>query len=118
VNAFYFDNTNFSIVPYYTTQCPSDKHALEHPLKGEGELTVGYGSGGWPPFVYQIHKGRDLDVGFLKIYLSTQPVDLSGIKQGSAFSETRSGTPWSAPPGEFWDTIIIPIIQRRNPNSS
>jgi len=108
-------------VPYYVTHCPSGEHnKLESPLKNQGELTVGYGPGGWAPFVYRLKNGRDLDVGFLKIYLSTQPVDLSGIQQGSAFSETRYGSPWRSlnQPQELWGTIVIPIIQRRNPNSS
>jgi hypothetical protein len=57
-----------------------------------------------------------LDVGFLKIYLSTQPVDLSGIQQQSAFLENRTGKEWHQEPQDAWDTVLIPIIQRRNPN--
>ncbi|KIM41892.1 hypothetical protein M413DRAFT_27447 [Hebeloma cylindrosporum] len=38
-------------------------------------------------------KLRDrLDVGFFKLYLSTKPIDLSGIKQPSAFLETCTTT--------------------------
>jgi hypothetical protein len=108
-------------VPYYITNCPSGEHCkLESPLKGHGELCVGYGSGGWKPFAYELQKGRNLDVGFLKIYLSTQPVDLSGIKQQSAFlGEPRVTKEWQPePPEDAWDTILIPIIQRRNPSPS
>ena len=102
---------------YYTTTCPGGEHSrLESPLKGNGELCVGYGPGGWPPLAYEIRKGQDLDVGFLKIYLSTQPVDLSRIEQQSAFLENRGATVWRPEPQDVWDTILIPIIQRRNPN--
>jgi hypothetical protein len=107
-------------VPYYTTHCPSGGHSeLESPLKGNGELCVGYGSGGWKPFSYELQKGRNVDVGFLKIYLSTRPVDLSGIQQESAFEgEPRTPKEWHPEPQDAWDTILIPIIQRRDSNSN
>ena len=103
-------------MPYYTTKCLSGVHSkLESPLKGNGELCVGYGSGGWKPFSYQLQKGQNLDIGFLKIYLSTRPVDISGIQQHSAFlGEPRTATEWHPEPQDAWDTILIPIIQRRN----
>jgi len=104
-------------VCYCHTNSPGGEHnKLESPLKGNGELCVGYGSGGWEPLAYEIREGQDLDVGFLKIYLSTQPVDLSGKAQQSAFPENRGATAWRPEPQDVWDTILIPIIQRRNPN--
>ena len=106
-------------MPYYTTNCLSGGHELESPLKGNGELCVGYGSGGWKPFGYELQEGQNLDVGFLKIYLSTQPVDLSGIQQQAAFlGEPRTTTDWHLKQQDAWDTILIPIIQRSNPNPS
>ena len=105
-------------MPYYTTNCPGGDHSkLASPLKSNGELCVGYGSGGAPPYIYHIRKGQYLDVGFLKIYLSTQPIDLSGIQQKPAFLETHTVTPWHWEPQDAWDTILIPIILRRNQSS-
>jgi hypothetical protein len=106
-------------VPYNITHLRSEEHKLEPPLKGQGELTCGYGSTEWPPYVYQLSPGRDLDVGFLKIYLSTEAVDLSDIPQGSAFTETRRSAPvWHPQPLNLLGTIIIPIIQRRRQSLS
>ena len=107
-------------MPYYLTNCPSGEHCkLESPLKSNGELCVGYGSGGWKPFSYELKQGQDLDVGFLKIYLSTQPVDLSGIQQESAYlGEPRTSAVWHPEPQDAWDTILIPIIQRSKPSPS
>jgi hypothetical protein len=105
-------------VPYYITHHPSGGYKPEPPLKAHGELTIGYGSAETPrPFVYEIPRGRDLDVGFLKIYLSTEAIDLSDIHE--AFSETRSCTPiWRPQPQNLLGTILIPIIQRRRQSSS
>jgi len=102
-------------VSYYTTDCANGPHlTLEPPLKSGGTLTLGYGSGGEIPHTYPIRQGYDTDVGFLKIYLSTKPYDLSGIKQRGIFSQSRSPVPWCQRSVETWDTILIPVIQRRN----
>lgn len=101
-------------MPYYTTDCANGPHPLEPPLKSGGTLTLGYGSGGVPPHKYPIRKGHDTDVGFLKIYLSTKPCDLSGITQDDAFTQTRAPGRWSPDRlVDTWDTILIPVIQRR-----
>jgi hypothetical protein len=101
-------------VPYYTTDCANGPHLiLEPPLKSRGTLTLGYGSGGVPPHKYPIRQGHDTDVGFLKIYLSTKPCDLSGITQDDAFSQTRAPSRWNHRLFDTWDTILIPVIQRR-----
>ena len=105
-------------MPYCTTDFSSGDHSkLESPLKANGELCVGYGPWGRKPFSYELQNGQNLDVGFLKIYLSTRPVDLSGIQQQSAFLEKpRTATEWHPELQGAWDTILIPIIQRQTPN--
>jgi len=101
------------VAPYYITHLPRGPHKLESPLKHGDTLTLGYGSGGTAPFTYPITPGRAVDVGFLKIYLSTKAFDLSGIAQGTAFAQDRANAPWYHKPCETWDTILIPVIQRR-----
>ena len=95
-----------------------EHYKLESHLKRNGELCVEFGAGGWRAFNYKIRKGQDLEVGFLKIYLSNQPVDLSSIQQQSASQETRSPCVRYTERLYTWDTILIPIIQRRNPHPS
>lgn len=103
-------------MPYCTTNRP---YKPEPPLKSQGELAVGYGSWGVSPFTYLVPLGRDLDVGFLKIYLTTEAVDLSDIQQSSPFHETRRSAPvWHPRPQNLLGTILIPIIQRRHQTSS
>lgn len=107
-------------MPYYTTDFANGPHPLEPPLKRGGTLTLGYGSGGVPPHTYPIRQGHDTDVGFLKIYLSTKAYDLSGITQDGAFTLDQSRAPnrWRHRVVDTWDTLLIPVIQRRNSRSS
>ena len=103
-------------MPYYSTDCANGPYPLEPPLKRGSTLTLGYGSGGVPPHTYAIRQGHDTDVGFLKFYLSTKPYDLSEITQDCpfTFNQTRAPGNWQPRPVETWDTILIPVIQRRN----
>jgi len=118
VNAFYFDNTNFQIVPYCVAWFPSGERKREPLLKGQGELTIGYGSEEWRPFVYEVPNERDLDLGFLKIYLSTQAVDFSGVQQRPALFGIWKSPIWRPQMQSLLGTVLIPIIQRRRQNSS
>ena len=80
--------------------------------------SLGYGSGGVEPFTYVATPGHDIDIRFLKIYLSTKAFDLSGIAQASAFAQARANANWRARPIVTWDMILILVIQRRSPSSS
>jgi hypothetical protein len=97
-------------VPYYTTDFPSTKHnKLESPLKAKGELCVGYGSGRYKPLTSGLWRDQDLDLGFLKIYLSTQPVDLSGTQSGflewpRTTTRLPRTTKWHFEPQDAWYT--------------
>lgn len=76
-------------------------------------------SGGVEPFTYVVTGPvHDIDIGFLKIYLSTKAFDLSGIAQASTFAQARANANWCARPIVTWDAILIPVIQRQSPSSS
>ncbi|KAH0832379.1 hypothetical protein J3R83DRAFT_13411 [Lanmaoa asiatica] len=103
--------------------------APEAPLKRNGAFTIGYGPGGIAPFAYSLEEGQDVDVGYLKIFLATRPIDLSDIVQLSPFPtmNARSGVnedarkarlnslPLMEPtaPTDTWFTLDIPVVQRR-----
>lgn len=81
-----------------------------------GTLTIGYGSGGISPFSYFLRDHQNVDVGFLKLFISTKPIDLSIITQSSPFGDTaRNLSEDSKHTGETWGTILLPVIQRRYP---
>jgi len=91
----------------------AEKYALDAPLpKNGGVLTIGYGSGGAPAQTFYLRPGQNFDIGFLKIFLSTKPVDLSSIPQISPFEKTRSGDHLAKNEEEAWGTMLIPVLQR------
>ena len=61
--------------------------------------------------------GQDLDVGFLKVIYSTSAIDLSHLEQISPFSTTRGTKEYERKSGGIWDSLLIPVIQRRYPAS-
>ncbi|CCM00513.1 uncharacterized protein FIBRA_02547 [Fibroporia radiculosa] len=107
---FYFDNSDLSIESYY--QPPTANGIVDPPLRGKDSLTIGYGDSGSPPQRFFLRDGQKLDVGLLKLFLSTEYVDLSHIPQPSPFGEGRGSTPDPVKPHHIWDTILVPLIQR------
>ena len=95
---------------------------VDPPLKGENLFTIGYGPSGSVPHTFVLKEGQNLDVGFLKLFLSTKQVELSHVVQLSPFdkqvglsqSSARATVP--APvqtgPTPLWDTIRVPVVQR------
>ncbi|PVF91863.1 hypothetical protein CPB86DRAFT_820144 [Serendipita vermifera] len=113
---FYFDNCDFSITPY--TRPPTSRGRVDAPLppKGpDGIFTIGYGSGGIPPLLYTLREGQSLDVGFLKLFLSTEPAQLSSIVQPSPFTTDRMAAFKRPKVSGCWHTVLIPLVQRKYP---
>jgi hypothetical protein len=127
---FYFDSSDLSCIrrsflcmrilissfrstgTYY--QPPSSgPYVLEPPLKKNGgTLTIGYGSGGMPPFSYSL--SGEINVGFLKLYISTRPLNSSSATGPCLCS---SGAQYDGHAvKETWGTITIPMIQRPSPS--
>lgn len=111
VSLFYFDCSDLKIASYYLP--PSTGAKAEPSLLGSGILPIGYGDGGGTPYTYYVRPGQDLDVGFLKLFISTEPVDLEGIQQPSPFDQGRGGTNEKRKPRPIWDTLTIAVVQRR-----
>ncbi|KIJ27950.1 hypothetical protein M422DRAFT_71496 [Sphaerobolus stellatus SS14] len=111
---FYFNNNDFEILSFY--QPPFGRYKVDVPLKPYSSFTIGYGSGGSIPVIFELPPGKDLDVGFLKLFLTTKIINYSEIPQGSAFPNNSSrAAQWAPvkPQAEIWDTIMIPVIQKR-----
>jgi hypothetical protein len=131
---FFFDNSDLSICEYSTCkieyrsltsslasyyQPPTSAQNLDVPLPKmvnnmPGTLAIGYGSGGEAPFSYFIRDGQDVDVGFLKMFLTTEPVDYSNIPQTSPFNLGSRGNQtdkYKSP--LIWYTILVAVVQRR-----
>ncbi|KAE9397465.1 hypothetical protein BT96DRAFT_995803 [Gymnopus androsaceus JB14] len=111
---FYFDMSDLSIVPYYQPATARNGQA-ELSLPGQSTLTVGYGSTGTTPIRFYLREGQDVDVGFLKIYLSTEYINFSHIIQKSPFNivpgDSRAMKQDSRP--SVWGTKTVRIIQKK-----
>ena len=87
---------------------------VDPPLAVGGNLTIGYGSGGAKAFKFDLKK-EDVDVGFLKLFLTTDYIDYSNVSQQSPFAATRDVVDYddSKKLDPVWDSILIPVVQRR-----
>jgi hypothetical protein len=83
------------------------------PLLANSKLTLGYGGGGVPPWIFRLRKGDKKDVGFFKLFLSTVHADFSSILQESPFETytPRAGERAKVPVHEFWATQLVTVIQ-------
>lgn len=78
-----------------------------------GLLTIGYGSGGSQPHTFYLNEGQDVDVGYIKLFLSTEYVDYSHVPQESPFLLEGRAHREVKPKQRVWDTMLIPIVQCR-----
>ncbi len=92
----------------------------EHRIVRAGTLAIGYGAEGHLPLSFQLSDGCDIDLDYLRIYLTTQAVDLSYLLQDSPLpderqweSMTRKPATYSPRPVVSWSHITIPIFQSR-----
>ena len=107
------------LASYY--QPPIARGIVDLPLKGHQYLRVGYGDSGTVPHTFFLREDQNVDVGILKLFLSTKPMDLSDIAQSSPFDSigaryiTAPRVKMKGPTKLrfLWDTILIPVVQRR-----
>ncbi|KIJ56327.1 hypothetical protein M422DRAFT_239548 [Sphaerobolus stellatus SS14] len=123
LNVFYFDNLDFSIVPLFHSYT-GGKYTIDPPLRANGgSVPIGYGSGGERPLKFTLNPNVDIEVGFLKFFLTSESVDLSRIIQDSPF-DTDSGEARKVTEDDLeirsllpptWGTKLMKIVQRRYP---
>ncbi|KIM41893.1 hypothetical protein M413DRAFT_445103 [Hebeloma cylindrosporum] len=107
---FYFDGSDPTRIRTYYEPSSSGPYLLEPPLKRNGgTLTIGYGSAGIPPFSYPV-SGK-VNVGFLKLLVSTRPLNSSS---GTGPCLCSSGAQYAGRAlKETWGTATIPIIHEK-----
>ncbi|KAF9477972.1 hypothetical protein BDN70DRAFT_880495 [Pholiota conissans] len=114
-SVFHFDTHDLSISCLAAANFTYSDHVSDVPLKKGGCLDIGFGPAGYQPTCFQIKNESDLDIGFLKIYLSTKFVDLSYLQQPTPFVVTRAISTYVKPPPLTWTHIVVPVILRRKP---
>jgi hypothetical protein len=108
--------TDLRSEPLY--ECPiSDPNSKVDPsLQPKGSLPLGYGSSGAPPLKFTLREGQDVDVGFIKLFVSTEQMDLSTVNCKSPFENGRPlvKNNEDAKPPSLWDTILLTVILRKH----
>ncbi|KAK0452948.1 caspase domain-containing protein [Desarmillaria tabescens] len=112
VSMFYFDASDLSIAAYYQPGSARDG-AVDFSLPPKKSLTIGYGASGTVPHNYTLRKGQDVDVGFLKLFFSTEYMDLSGIVQESPFDDRRKSETPSGKKRGLWHAMRITVVQKK-----
>ncbi|KAH8795907.1 caspase domain-containing protein [Flagelloscypha sp. PMI_526] len=83
-------------------------------LRPGGVLPVGYGISGTGPRTFSLPDGQDVDVTYLKLFVSTRYIDLSSVEAISPFSKIRADIKAEENLEEGqWDTYCVPVIQER-----
>jgi hypothetical protein len=88
--------------------------SLDPSIPPRGELTIGYGPGGAPRHRFDItDDDLDVEVTYMKVFITLQPIDLSYIAQKSPFFENRIVMKMEDPPEGMWDTLTLAIVAKR-----
>ncbi|PVF92204.1 hypothetical protein CPB86DRAFT_769659 [Serendipita vermifera] len=119
---FHFGCGDFSIEPFYEP-ATAKKIDTDISLPPNQSITIGYGDGGgrpWRHFIRAPNVFREgsiildqsrIDIMLFKLILTTQPANLSFMKQDSPFSEsTRTTERDEAECPDIWATELLPII--------
>ncbi|KAG6819158.1 hypothetical protein H0H93_014818 [Arthromyces matolae] len=111
---FFFDVHNLSIIRYDLPidQVNSSSHRSTSLPAGQ-VLRIGCFDSGSPPRTYKYPPGQETDIGFLKLYLSSEPNKYSSIAQDSPFNTTSARGEGGAAhhTKESFETYTLAVIQ-------
>ncbi|QRW26006.1 ICE-like protease (caspase) p20 domain protein [Rhizoctonia solani] len=83
VRMFYFDPADFSIGDMFGQNVANGEGAPN--LAPGGQLVIGDGADGGAPVKFNISSSGQVEVGYMKVFWSTEPLELDHVKQKSAF---------------------------------
>ncbi|CAE6493595.1 unnamed protein product [Rhizoctonia solani] len=114
VRMFYFDATDFSIGDMFGHNVANGAGTTNIPPRGQ--LLIGSGGDGGTPLRFNISPGNQVEIGYMKIFWSTEPLELDHVGQKSAF-KMRPGDArgvdldWEGADSK-WGTICLPLVLR------
>ncbi|CAE6469513.1 unnamed protein product [Rhizoctonia solani] len=113
VRMFYFDTTDFSIVDMFGHAAGKD--AVISP---KGKFMIGDRAEGGTPLQFTLNEDEKLDLGYLKVFWSTEQLKMEGLEQKPTFN--RVSRKWSRLRGcehdvdeeVVWGTLLLTLVQR------
>ncbi|KIK68715.1 hypothetical protein GYMLUDRAFT_68557 [Collybiopsis luxurians FD-317 M1] len=109
---FAFNLSDLSIVEIYRPTYAKQADKAEPSIPPKGYLTIGYGPGGARPMEIDMDDEEEVDVSYIKFFITSEYVDLSRIAQQSPFKESRDDPPKS-PPRELFETLLMSIVTKK-----
>ncbi|CAE6447569.1 unnamed protein product [Rhizoctonia solani] len=113
VRMFYFDTTDFSIGDMFGHSVGPGTIAANIPPKGE--LLIGDGADGGAPIRFNMSSTGPMELGYMKVFWSTDPLELDHIEQKSAFKlrhqDVRGSSVDENGCDSKWGTICLTLGQ-------
>ncbi|KJA25051.1 hypothetical protein HYPSUDRAFT_76127 [Hypholoma sublateritium FD-334 SS-4] len=122
VSIFIFSFSDLSIVPIVESR-PNAGYRVDHSLSAGQKLALGWGAAGIQPIDSVLADDQAIDIQYLKVYISTQPTNMSFLAQTSPFSGKGILTTTPASPGyprgvrqvipatpPRWTSILVPLV--------
>lgn len=83
-------------------------------------MTIGYGAAGEVPLAFVMRGSEKVEIGFLKLFLTTTQTDFGSLAQDSPFSSTRTKLPRNDVMKKLqtmglWGTVMVTIVQLAAP---
>ncbi|CAE6447432.1 unnamed protein product [Rhizoctonia solani] len=114
VRMFYFDASDFSISDMFGHNTANSENISD--ISSGGQLLIGDGADGGSAIRFKISSGQRIELGYMKVFWSTQPLELDYIKQKSAFDlkvgEMRAAEKFKSVKDERWGTACLALILR------
>ncbi|CAE6387257.1 unnamed protein product [Rhizoctonia solani] len=113
VRMFYFDTTDFSIADMFGHTVGRDRV-----IDAGGTFIIGDNRKGGSPLRFTLNPSEVLDLGYMKVFWSTEPLELEGLQQRPNFN--RSVRKWARLRGASrdiderieWGTALLTLVQR------
>ncbi|CAE6387334.1 unnamed protein product [Rhizoctonia solani] len=115
VRMFYFDATDFSIGDMFGHNTAHGRATADIPARGQ--LLIGDGADGGTPVKFNLSPGNQIEMGYMKIFWSTEPLELDHIEQISAFkmkSGDRGAGVCTDDTDSEWGTVCLPLVLREH----
>jgi len=96
-----------------------DVSSQEAPLPKHGRLEIGSGMPGSEALCFTLSDDNDHDYGYLKLFLSSIPVDMHVLGEAGEYNISELDYKWatfSKPALPVWDTLLASLVFVRRPD--
>ncbi|CAE6448681.1 unnamed protein product [Rhizoctonia solani] len=116
VRMFYFDTSDFSISDMFGHQVGNDPV-----IDSQGTFIIGDNAEGGTPLQFMLHPNEKVDLGYMKVFWSTKPLELDELGQKPTSKSSRTsrkvtrrfvGADHNVDQPTEWGTAVLTLAQR------